>query len=100
MSGGYFYWGGWIKLKTLYFKDDGVYLDEERLDYITHFSIDSYAGDETEAGYSHLKVKGFAKDEDGKPFVYLNDFARYTIDEKVIVYGLDKNTKQLYEFKL
>lgn len=86
-------------MKTLYFKDDGIYLDEERLDYITHFNIVSCAGDSTEAEYSHLQVRGYVKGDDGKPMICLNDFVEYKIDEQVIVHGLDENTQQLYEFK-
>lgn len=85
-------------MKTLYFKDDGVYLDEKHLDYITHFNIDSYAGDSTEAEYSRLQVRGLVKGDDGKPMVYLNEFAEYKIDEEVIIYGLDTNKKSMYEY--
>jgi len=54
-----------MEARTIRFKDDGVYLDDERLSYIVELNLDY----EVE-GYSLLYVKDVVTDDEGYGITY------------------------------
>ena len=78
-------------MRTLYLKEDGVYLDDERIDFISRFEIIS---DAEEMGSTSQVNIWFVKRKDNEELI---DKA---ISETVKVYGLDVGqNKPLYHFK-
>ncbi len=74
-------------MKKLEFKKDGTYLDDKRLDFITHLSI--LADVEDDVHSSHLLVTGVESDKKGNPILEDGENKEYKINERVIVQGLD-----------
>ena len=68
---------------------DKLYLDGEKLPYVTKFSLD-FGEEDSTSGCPVLEVKGLLE-EDGKPMVRFGEFVGYTINEHVEVLGGDSN---------
>ena len=76
-----------VDLPLLEFREDGVYLDGRRLDYIMTFDLHSDA--DKSSNISELRVTGLRVDAAGD--IVLDDFGdaqQYDIDTYVIVNGL------------
>jgi len=76
-----------IEVPVLEFKEDGLYLDNKRLSYITNLWISSDA--EISPYASEIDIEGIESDPHGKPLADEHgDFKTYHINKYVAIKGL------------